>query len=207
MMLRKTTLMALASAAAIALPVAGAQAQLGVQLPSTSSVTQPVQGTTDIVQDTANQAADTAQDAARDASDSAQDAADSAADAAQDAANSTTDSAQAAADNAADSAQDAADAAAEAADAAASADASASAGAQAGATQVATAADVKAGARVLDPQGGEVGTIESVDANGAVVATGAARVQIPIASFAKNDAGLVISLTKAQLEAQARAAS
>lgn len=72
-----------------------------------------------------------------------------------------------------------------------------------GATVAATAADVTAGARVIDTQGGEVGTVESADGSNAVVATGKARVQIPIASFAKNDQGLVISLSKSQLEAQA----
>jgi hypothetical protein len=84
-------------------------------------------------------------------------------------------------------------------DAATSTDASASSGA----VTTASAADVTAGAKVMDPDGGMVGTIEKVDANGAVIATGKARVQIPIASFAKNEDGLVISLTKAELEGQA----
>lgn len=81
-----------------------------------------------------------------------------------------------------------------------SSDTSASSG---GAVTTASAADVTAGAKVMDPEGGMVGTIETVDANGAVISTGKARVQIPIASFAKNEDGLVISLTKAELEAQA----
>jgi preprotein translocase subunit YajC len=100
------------------------------------------------------------------------------------------------------------DAAAEAATPADSgADAAAATGTGATATAstatAATAADVKAGATVVDQQGGTVGTIESVDANGAVISTGKARVQIPVTSFAKNERGLVISLTKAQLEAEA----
>jgi hypothetical protein len=76
--------------------------------------------------------------------------------------------------------------------------------AQAGATTPATAADLRAGATVHDTQGGTVGTIESADASGAVINTGAARARLPLTSFARNDSGLVISMTKAQLEAAAR---
>ena len=78
---------------------------------------------------------------------------------------------------------------------------------EAGPIVAATAADVATGKPVLDPQGGAVGTIESVTADGAVVATGKSRVQLPLASFAKNNAGLVISLTKAELDAQAAASA
>jgi hypothetical protein len=73
----------------------------------------------------------------------------------------------------------------------------------AAAIQAATAADVKKGVAVYDQKGGTVGTVESVSAKGAVVATGKVRVPIPVSSFAKNDKGLVISLTKAELDAQA----
>jgi len=79
----------------------------------------------------------------------------------------------------------------------------AQANAQAGATTPATAADLQTGATVHDTQGGTVGTIESADASGAVVNTGTARARLPLTSFARNDSGLVISLTKAQLEAAA----
>ena len=58
-----------------------------------------------------------------------------------------------------------------------------------------------------DTDGNMVGTVESVDANGAVIATGEARVQIPVTSFAKNDQGLVITMSKAELEAAAEAAT
>ncbi len=74
-------------------------------------------------------------------------------------------------------------------------------------TEVAAAADVQAGAEVRDTDGNVVGTIESVDANGAVIATGEARVQIPVTSFAKNDQGLVIAMSKTELEAAAKAAA
>lgn len=72
-----------------------------------------------------------------------------------------------------------------------------------GATTLATPADIKAGAMVNDQTGGAVGTIESVDEKGAIVATGKSRVLLPVNSFGKNDKGLVISATKAQLDAQA----
>ena len=73
-------------------------------------------------------------------------------------------------------------------------------------TQVtaATAADVKAGVKVLDQTGAEVGKVDSVKGDAAVVNTGKARAEIPITSFGKNDSGLVISVTKAEIEAKAK---
>jgi hypothetical protein len=71
----------------------------------------------------------------------------------------------------------------------------------------ATAADVKAGLNVYDQQGQLVGTISSVSGKNAVVNTGKTRAQIPISSFAKGDKGLTIGMTKAQLEAAAKASS
>ena len=79
--------------------------------------------------------------------------------------------------------------------------------AAAGQLTAATSGDVTAGATVRDTSGGMVGKIEMVDSDGAVIATGAARVQIPVASFAKNDQGLVISASKAEFEAAAKASS
>ena len=79
--------------------------------------------------------------------------------------------------------------------------------AAAGETVLAEPADIIVGAEVRDPDGGLVGTIESVDAQGAVVATGNARAKLPIGSFGKNGRGLVISLSRAELEAAARAES
>jgi hypothetical protein len=70
-----------------------------------------------------------------------------------------------------------------------------------GQVTAATAADVKAGVAVFDQKGGEVGKIESVSAKGAVVSTGKARAEVPVSSLGKNDKGLVISMTKAELEA------
>lgn len=73
--------------------------------------------------------------------------------------------------------------------------------------EAATAADVRSGAEVRDTSGGLVGTIESVDAEGAIVATGSVRAKLPFSSFGKNGEGLVISVTRAELEAAAAAQS
>jgi hypothetical protein len=72
-----------------------------------------------------------------------------------------------------------------------------------GPVQLAAKEDITAGATVIDQQGGSVGTIESVSAEGAVIATGKARVQIPLGSFGKSASGLVIGMTKIELEAAA----
>lgn len=78
---------------------------------------------------------------------------------------------------------------------------------EAAAIQKATPADVKKGAAVYDEKGGSVGTVESVSAKGAIVSTGKVRVPIPVSSFAKNDKGLVISMSKAELESKAKPAT
>ena len=76
--------------------------------------------------------------------------------------------------------------------------------AQSGGVTLATKDDIRTGAPVVDQAGAAVGTMKSVTATGAVVATGAARAEIPLASFGKSDKGLVIAMTKAQLEAAAK---
>jgi len=83
--------------------------------------------------------------------------------------------------------------------------AQASAPAAAGAVTAATAADVITGAQVRDTAGGVVGTVETVDADSAIVSTGTVRADVPIASFGRNGQGLVLSMTRAQLEAAAQA--
>ena len=74
-------------------------------------------------------------------------------------------------------------------------------------TQVTAArdADVKAGVEVYDQSGALVGKVDSVGANGAVVNTGKARAEIPVASFGKNAKGLVVSITKAEIDDKAKA--
>ena len=73
-----------------------------------------------------------------------------------------------------------------------------------GEVKPASLADVKNSAAVYDQNGDLVGKIESASSKGAVVNTGSTRASIPVSSFAKNDKGLVLSMTKAQLEAAAK---
>jgi len=65
----------------------------------------------------------------------------------------------------------------------------------------ATAADVVAGAAVMDSAGVQLGTIESVDAEGAVIVAATGRARIPIEAFGKNSHGLLLQTTKAQFDA------
>lgn len=62
------------------------------------------------------------------------------------------------------------------------------------------------GAKVFDVKGGEVGTIEKVDAANAVVFTGTKRATLPVNAFGKNEKGLLISMTQAELNTAVAAA-
>lgn len=62
--------------------------------------------------------------------------------------------------------------------------------------------NVTAGAKVVDAQGADVGTIESVTNGVATLSTGTHRAGIPIGSFAQGDGKLLLGLTKAQVDAQ-----
>src|SRR3546814_13077749 len=64
--------------------------------------------------------------------------------------------------------------------------------------EVAAAAAVKAGAEVRDTAGNLVGTIETVAANGAVLATDEARVQMHVTPFANTNTGPFTPPTKAK---------
>lgn len=72
-----------------------------------------------------------------------------------------------------------------------------------GKVTLATEADIKAGVSVYDEKGGIVGKVESVSPKGAVVNTGDAKAEIALSSFGKNDQGLVVSVTKAEIDAKA----
>ena len=91
------------------------------------------------------------------------------------------------------------------------ADAGAQANVQAAASaapvRLATAADLRTGVQVRDQTGALVGTVESADATGAVVSTGRVRARLALASFGANGQALVISMTRAQLEAAAAQAA
>jgi hypothetical protein len=67
-----------------------------------------------------------------------------------------------------------------------------------------TKADVKAGTSVYDQNGGVVGKVESISAKGAVISTGTVKATVPLSSFAKSDQGLVIGMSKAEIEAAAK---
>ena len=71
-----------------------------------------------------------------------------------------------------------------------------------GATAPSTGAPkVTVGATVSDAQGGAVGTIASIDGANATVDTGTAKAAVPVTSFGQGQNGLVLGMTKAQLEA------
>ncbi|HKT85672.1 MAG TPA: hypothetical protein VJQ77_06260 [Novosphingobium sp.] len=63
------------------------------------------------------------------------------------------------------------------------------------------------GAKVFDPEGNEVGTVESVQGDVVTVSTGTARAGLPKTSFAAREKGLAIGMTKAQLEAAVNGAA
>ncbi len=79
----------------------------------------------------------------------------------------------------------------------------AAAPAAAGAAKV----EVTQGAAVMDAKGGAVGTIASVTGDVAVIDTGLVKASVPTSSFAKSEKGLLIGMTKVELEAAAKGAS
>ena len=69
------------------------------------------------------------------------------------------------------------------------------------------AVQVTAGATVYGPQGAEVGKIEKVDGPNAVINTGSHSAAIPVSAFGKNEKGLLVSMTREQLDAAVEAAT
>lgn len=67
-------------------------------------------------------------------------------------------------------------------------------------------ADVKVGAAVSDSAGVSFGKVEAVDAQGVTVSSGTIRAKLPLSSVGIGPNGLVISVTKAEFEAAAKAA-
>jgi len=67
--------------------------------------------------------------------------------------------------------------------------------------------NVTAGAAVMDAKGGPVGTIASVNGEVAVIDTGVVKARVPTTAFAKSDKGLLIGMTKVELEAAAQGAA
>lgn len=68
----------------------------------------------------------------------------------------------------------------------------------------ATPATVKASDTVYDTAGNVVGTIESVEGANAVLSTGTVKVQVPVSVISQGAKGPTISVTKAEVEAQAK---
>ena len=67
----------------------------------------------------------------------------------------------------------------------------------------APAAAPTVGAKVYDSQGVELGTIEAVQADSVVLASGAAKVALPTSAIGTGAKGLTVGMTKAQLDAAA----
>ena len=67
----------------------------------------------------------------------------------------------------------------------------------------ATDADLTKGKVVKDKAGQTVGTIDSTTDAGVVLSVGEQRIQVPKSAVGKNDGGLFISVTRAELEAAA----
>ena len=62
-------------------------------------------------------------------------------------------------------------------------------------------AQVAAGAKVYGPQGGEVGTVVSVEGGVVTIDTGTHKAPLPADAFGKGDKGPTITVTKAQIDA------
>ncbi len=69
-----------------------------------------------------------------------------------------------------------------------------------GRSAAAAPADIVIGKEVRDRKGKVVGLVEAVDADGAVVSTGPARVKVPLDAFGKSAKGLMIGITKAEFD-------
>lgn len=69
------------------------------------------------------------------------------------------------------------------------------------------AAQIAAGTTVMDTKGGTVGTIETVEAGFATIATAKSKVKLPVSAFAAGASGPVIAMTAAELDAAASAAT
>jgi hypothetical protein len=73
-----------------------------------------------------------------------------------------------------------------------------------GGIRKATSADIKAGASVYDSDGNLVGKIDSVDSDGATIDTGNVKAKLSISSFARDNKGLLIGMSKSKLEQAAK---
>lgn len=63
-------------------------------------------------------------------------------------------------------------------------------------------ADLRVGATVTDPQGGQVGEITAIDGDHLMLRTDRHQVRLPVASFTATDTAVLFGLTRDQLNAQ-----
>jgi preprotein translocase subunit YajC len=77
-----------------------------------------------------------------------------------------------------------------------------SVGLMAAAASPAFAQSLSVGATVTDPQGGEVGTITSVDGDAVILRTDRHEVRLPAASFTATDEGVLFGMTREQVNTQ-----
>lgn len=62
----------------------------------------------------------------------------------------------------------------------------------------AKAEDLKAGSPLRDKNGVPLGTVSAIDAEGVIVDTGTTKIRVPAEAFGKDDAGLLLGISKAQ---------
>jgi hypothetical protein len=62
--------------------------------------------------------------------------------------------------------------------------------------QPASASDIVPGSEVRDAKGQMIGSIEAVDADGAVVVTETGKAKVPLSAFGKDNRGLLFSISK-----------
>lgn len=79
--------------------------------------------------------------------------------------------------------------------------------AQAAPAPAAAAVQVAAGATVYGPDGNEVGKVEKVEGGNAVINTGKNSAAVPVGAMGRNDKGLLVSMTRDQLDAAVAAAT
>ena len=75
------------------------------------------------------------------------------------------------------------------------------------AASAATSPALTVGATIYDPQGGEVGKIDSVSQDAVVIDTGAHKAALPRSAFGSGTKGPTVTITKAQIDEQVLAAT
>jgi hypothetical protein len=66
---------------------------------------------------------------------------------------------------------------------------------------------IAAGAKVLDPKGGEVGTVSEVDGQFVILKTDKHEARLPLSSLSAREGGFVMAMTRDQLNAEVEKAT